>query len=121
LQQTRKSIPEKIKEEAYQLFISGESCKDIYSLIKKIHYANKTCEFTFDPLKNYLYDRNKRESLSYKNLSEIYKVLKENEGITKNLISRIYGEETQPIGLAFTSQEQVLCGIYLLFFFNLSF
>ena len=110
LKQSRKSIPESIKAEAYKLFISGESCKDIFNLIKKSHYSNSNCPFAFDPLKNYLYDQNKNESVDYENISQIYKKLKEENDITKSLLMETLGEESGLKALAFTFQEQVNYG-----------
>ena len=31
-QQSRKTIPDNVKQESYRLFINGESCRDIYTL-----------------------------------------------------------------------------------------
>ncbi len=114
LSSTRKSIPENIKEEAYRLPQSGEPGKDIYNLIKKNHYPNNNIPFTFDPLKNYLYNRNKKESISYQDITEIYGRLKEEQGITKSLAMKTFGEESNLKALAFTFHEQINYGKFFL-------
>jgi len=116
LSSTRKSIPENLKEEAYRLFLAGESEKDIYNLLKKNHYPNNNIPFTFEPLKNYLYNRNKKELISYKDIAGIYGQLKEEQGITKSLLIKTFGEEKNLKALAFPFQEQVTYGNFFFSF-----
>jgi len=102
LKQNRKPIPEYIKTEAYTLLLSGESCKEIFNLIKKVHYSNSNCPFTFYPFKNYLYNQNKNKSVGYENISQICKKLKEDNGITKSLLMETLGEWSQSFGFNFS-------------------
>jgi len=108
--QSKESIPMKCRDEAYSLFITGESTKMIYELIKKSNYPNGECPFGTSPLKNYLYNRNKKDSAKYNNLTDIYDKIKEEQGLTKTLLLKTYGPEEDLKGLSFTFQEQINYG-----------
>jgi len=106
LNQMQISIPEKVREDAYRLFINGESITDIYNLIKKSFFAEQKCPFDITPLRNYLYNRNKQEYVNYNNVFEMYEKLKLDQGITKVLVVKTLGDGPKLKGLSFTFREQ---------------
>lgn len=108
--QMKKFIPDKIKEEAYRLFINGESINDIYNLLKKTNYPQNDCPFTIDPMRNYLYNRNRQEFITYENISQMYEKLKSDQGITKLLALKTFGDNENLRGLSFTFHEQISYG-----------
>jgi len=111
MSQMKKSIPEKIKEESYKLFINGESTTDIYNLLKKANYPQNDCPFKIDPLRNYLYNRNKEEKVNYENIFEMYEKLNSDQATTKLLKIKTFGEDNNDLrGLSFTFQEQIIYG-----------
>ena len=117
LAQSQKLIPELIKDSSYRLFISGESTTDIFNLMKKAHYPENNCPFTIDPLRNYLYNRSNKESVNYENIIEIYEKLKTEQGASKFLLLKSYGEAENLKGLAFTFKEQIDYGIFFFTFY----
>jgi len=90
---SQKSIPEKVKEIAYNLFLEGKSCKDIYSFIKKAEYPHSKCPFSFDPFKNCLDERKKKDSVQYDNILEIYSKLRSDDGTTRVLLVKSFLKE----------------------------
>jgi len=111
LVQSRKAVPEKIRETGYRLFIEGKGCKEIYDLIQKPEYHQSKCPFGFEPFKNYLYDRNKKEAGDYDNIAQIYQKLQTDDGAKKMLLMKTLDEKGKLLGLAFTFKEQVQYGI----------
>ena len=111
LSQMNKSIPENIKEEAYRLFVSGESTSDIYNILKKSAFVNQNCPFSIDPLRNYLYNRNKNEHVDCDNISDMYAKFQSDSGVKKELIMKSFGETKNLQGLSFTFKEQIDYGL----------
>jgi len=118
---SKKSIPENVRELSYNLFLEGKSCKDIYSFIEKAEYQNSKIPFCYDPFKNYLYDRNKKEAVKYNTISEIFKKLKNDDGTTRILLMKQLGDEENLKGLSFTFKDQVQYGIIILLFHDFYF
>ena len=112
LSQSKESIPPKCQEEAYKFFINGESTKDIYDIIKKANFPNDDCPFGRDPLKNYLYNRNKKDLVKYNDLFEIYEKMKNERGLTKVLETKTFKNGNNLQGLSFTFSELIPYGMF---------
>jgi len=85
----------------YQPISEGMSCKDIYSLVQKSDYPSTKCPFSYDPFKNYLYERNGKEVISSQ------KFFRSDGGAAKILLMKKFGNDENLLGLAFTFQDQI--------------
>ena len=66
------SIPDNIQNEAYNLFIAGFTCGEIYQVIKEREFKDRECPFDYQPLKNYLYERLIKDQTKYNSFEEVY-------------------------------------------------
>ena len=101
------------------MFNEGERVKDIFSLFKNQYKAQeKPINFTYEALKNYLYDKHREFVCRFSNITDIYKELQKDKEQTKNLLLLSLGEIPNLKALAFCFNEQVEYGKIFMNFMN---
>lgn len=112
-QDSRKTIPQHLKEIAIKLFLSGERAKTIYENIKLNHYKGD-CPFNFDPLNRYLYERNYKEMAKYASIDELFEAFSKENGFCNKLVIEKLGPDGALKALAFSFEEQINLSKYIL-------
>lgn len=101
------SVPESIKEEAYNLFLRGFTSQEVMKINKERYYKDTECPFDHIALKNFLYEKLKSQQIRYNNIEDIYNAIISEKSQNKQILVREDKVGDNLKGIAFTFEDQV--------------